>query len=167
MQNVLRARTSDKTNKQANKIRHTQTLTIKIVTIFPTTSVDCTFVNVFHILQTLSSWASFWSHGFFRKWIKTIKERKIINIMYYILSGGFWVRQAQREVVKIKFFDFSYWASSTPWGHVLSLKTFCRNPALSWAIRYSVFQNVKFTSSFEFVCGNPFSTFWHLMVKFG
>ena len=79
-----RARTSDK--KQTNKIRHTQTLTIKIVTIFPTTSSDCTFVNVFHILQTLSSWASFWSHGFFRKWIKTIKERKIINIMYYILS---------------------------------------------------------------------------------
>ena len=83
------------------------------------------------------------------------------------LSGGFWVRPAQSKVVKIFFFYFSYWASSTPWGHVLSLKTFCRNPALSWAIRYSVFQIVKFTSSFEFVCGNPFSTFWHLMVKFG
>ena len=83
------------------------------------------------------------------------------------LSEGFWVRPAKREVVKIKFFDFSYWALSTPWRHVLSLKTFCGNPALSWAIRYSVFQNVKFTSSFEFVCGNPFSTFWHLMVKFG
>ena len=44
------------------------------------------------------------------------------------------------KVVKIKFLDFSYWASSTPWGHVLSLKTFCWNPVLSWAIRYSVFQ---------------------------
>ena len=83
------------------------------------------------------------------------------------LSGGFWVRPAQREVVKIKRFDFSYWASCTPWGHVLSLKTFCWNPAQSWAIRYSVFQPVKFTSSFEFVCGTLFSTFWHLMVKFG
>ena len=63
--------------------------------------------------------------------------------------------------------NFSYWASSTPWGHVLSLKTFSRNPVLSWAIRYSVFQKVKSTTSLEFVCGNPFSTFWHLMVKFG
>ena len=42
-----------------------------------------------------------------------------------ILSGGFWVRPAQSKVVKINLFDFSYWASSTPWGHVLSLKTFC------------------------------------------
>ena len=83
------------------------------------------------------------------------------------LSGPFWVRQAQREVVKIFFFDFSYWASSTPWGHDLSLQTFCRNPALSWAIRFSVFQPVKFTSSFEFVCGTLFSIFWHLVVKFG
>ena len=40
---------------------------------------------------------------------------------------------------------------------------FCRNPVLSWAIRYSVFQPV---SSFKSMCDNPFSTFWHLMVKF-
>ena len=83
------------------------------------------------------------------------------------LSSEFWARQAQREVVKIKNLDFSYWAWSTPWGHVLSLKKFCRNPALSWAISYSVFQPVKFTSSFEFVCGTLFSTFWHLILKFG
>ena len=83
------------------------------------------------------------------------------------LSSELGARQAQREVVKIKIFDFAYWAWSTPWGHVLSPITFCRNPALSWAIRYSVFQKVKFTSNFEFVCGNLFSTFWHLMVKFG
>ena len=70
------------------------------------------------------------------------------------LSGGFWVRQAQRKVVKIFCFDFFYWASSTPWGHVLSLKTFCRNPVLSWAIRYSVFQKVKFTSSLQLWDGN-------------
>ena len=83
------------------------------------------------------------------------------------LSSELGARQAQREVVKIKKFDFAYWAWSTPWGHVLSPITFCQNPALSWAIRYSVFQKVKFTSNFEFVCGNLFSTFWHLMVKFG
>ena len=103
--------------------------------------------------------------NFINKWFCNLHELK--HLTRAILSGGFWVRPAQREVVKIKNFDFSYWASGTPWGHVLSLKTFCRNPTLSWAIRYSVFQKVKFTSSFEFVCGNPFSTFWHLMVKFG
>ena len=90
-----------------------------------------------------------------------------IYILKVILSSEFWARQAQRKVVKIKNLDFSYWAWSTPWGHDLSLKTFCWNPALSWAIRYSVFQPVKFTSSFEFVCGTLFSTFWHLVVKFG
>ena len=85
----------------------------------------------------------------------------------FCLSSEFWARQAQREVVKIKNLDFSYWAWSTSWGHVLSLKTFCRNTVLSWAIRYSVFQKVKFTSSLEFMCDDPFSTFRHLMVKFG
>ena len=83
------------------------------------------------------------------------------------LSGHFSYRQAWMEVVKIKKLDFSYWAWSTPWGHVLSLKSFCWNPVLSWAIRYSVFQPVKFSSSFEFVCPTIFSTFWHLVVKFG
>ena len=47
-----------------------------------------------------------------------------------------------------KYF-FSYWAWSTPWGHVLSLKTFRQIPALSWAIRYSVFQPVKFVSTLQ------------------
>ena len=99
---------------------------------------------------------------------KTIQYGDLSGVLnWFDLSSEFWARQAQREVVKIKNLDFSYWAWSTPWGHVLSLKTFCRNPALSWAIRYSVFQPVKFTSSFEFVCGTLFSTFWHLMVKFG
>ena len=60
----------------------------------------------------------------------------------------------------------SYWAWRSPWGHVLCLITFCQIPVLSWAIRYSVFQKVKLTSSLEFVCDDPFSTFWHLMVKF-
>ena len=85
--------------------------------------------------------------------------REQIGNLILCLSKGFWAGQAQTKVVKIKKFDFSYWASSTPWGHVLSLKTFCRNPALSWAIRYSVFQKVKFTSSLEFVCDNPLNFF--------
>ena len=71
------------------------------------------------------------------------------------------------EVVKIKNPNFLYWAWSTPWGHVLSLKIFCRNPVLSWAIRYSVFQKVKFTSSLSSSGPTIFSTFWHLVVKFG
>ena len=75
--------------------------------------------------------------------------------------------QAEVEVVKIKNPDFSCWAWSTPWGLVLSLKSFCWNPVLSWAIRYSVFQLVKFTSSFKFVCRTIFSRFWHLALKFG
>ena len=83
-----------------------------------------------------------------------------------VLSGHVPEIQAEVEVVKIKNPDFSCWAWSTPWGHVLSLKSFCRNPVLSWAIRYSVFQKVKFTSSFKFVCRTIFSTFWHLVVKF-
>ena len=84
-----------------------------------------------------------------------------------VLSGHVPEIQAEVEVVKIKNPDFSCWAWSTPWGHVLSLKSFCWNPVLSWAIRYSVFQPVKFSSSFEFVCRTIFSTFWHLVVKFG
>jgi hypothetical protein len=95
----------------------------------------------------------------------------LVSILCFLhsitLSGGFWARPAQSKVVKVKSFDFSYWAWSTPWGHVLSLKTFCQNLVLSWAIRYSVFQPVKFSSSLEFMCGNPFSTFCHLMVNFG
>ena len=90
-----------------------------------------------------------------------------VTLTAVVLSGGFWAGPAQSKVVKMKFLDFSYWASSTPWGHVLSLKTFCRNPVLIWTIRYSVFQPVKFGNSFKSVCGNLFSTFWHLMVKFG
>ena len=52
------------------------------------------------------------------------------------LSGHLPEIQTGVEVVKIKNPDFSYWAWSTPWGHVLILKSFCRNPVLSWAIRY-------------------------------
>ena len=41
---------------------------------------------------------------------------------------------------------FSYVAWKSPWGHGLSLITFCQIPVLSWAIWYSVFQ-VKLTST--------------------
>ena len=75
------------------------------------------------------------------------------------LSGEFSATQAQSKVLKIKNLDFSYWAWSTPWGHVLSLKTFCRNPVLSWAIRYSVFQPVKFVTSLSSCAPLPFQLF--------
>ena len=91
----------------------------------------------------------------------------LISLSLLWLSGHLPEIQAGVEVVEIKNPDFSCWAWSTPWGHVLSLKSFCWNPVLSWAIRYSVFQPVKFSSSFEFVCCTIFSTFWHLVVKFG
>ena len=48
---------------------------------------------------------------------------------------------------------------STPWGHVLSLKTFCQIPALSWAISNSVFQPVKFTSTLQKLLATFFQTF--------
>ena len=76
-----------------------------------------------------------------------------------ILSGHFSQRQAWMEVVKIKNPDFSYWAWSTPWGHVLSLKSFCWNPVLSWAIRYSVFQPVKFSRSLSSSAAQFFQLF--------
>ena len=79
--------------------------------------------------------------------------------LFTTLSGPFWVGQAQSKVVKIKNLDFCYWAWSTPWGHVLSLKTFCRNPVLSWAIRYSVFQPVKFVTSLSSCAALPFQLF--------
>ena len=54
---------------------------------------------------------------------KLCKVARHFDIMQDMLglSGGFWAGPAQTKVVKMKFFDFSYWASSTPWGHVLSL----------------------------------------------
>ena len=65
------------------------------------------------------------------------------------LSEEFWVGQPKQEVVKTKNIFFSYWAWSSPWGHVLSLKTFRQIPALSWAISYSVFQKVKLLNSLQ------------------
>ena len=85
----------------------------------------------------------------------------------YKLSGEFWARQAKWDLVKIQNFHFSCWAWSTSWGHILSLKTFVQIPVLSWAIRYSVFQKVKFTSSLQKWAGNVNLNFWHLVVKFG
>ena len=55
---------------------------------------------------------------------------------------------------------FSYWPWSTPWGHVLSLKTFHQIPALSWAIRYSVFQPVKFTNTLQKLLATFFQIFY-------
>ena len=91
----------------------------------------------------------------------------ILCNFFSCLSGEFWVGQANQDLVKIFFFHFSSWAWSTPWGHVLSLITFRQIPVLSWAIRYSVFQKVKFTSSLQKWAGNVNLNYWHLVVKFG
>ena len=81
------------------------------------------------------------------------------------LSGEFWLGQANQDVVKKFLFHFSSWAWSTPWGHVLSLITFRQIPVLSWAIRYSVFQKVKFTSSLQKWAGHVNLNYWHLVVN--
>ena len=52
-----------------------------------------------------------------------------------ILSGQFSLRKTKLELVKIPNPDFFSWAGSTPWGHVLSLK--------SWDIRYVNFQPTR------------------------
>ena len=56
--------------------------------------------------------------------------------------------------------DFSYWACSTPWGHVLSLKFF--GEILSWAEQSGTqfFRRSNLLPrSLEFVCDDPFQLF--------
>ena len=55
----------------------------------------------------------------------------------------------------------------SPWGQVLSLKTFCRIRVLFLKISCANFQLTKFVSSLKDVSGNLFSAFWHLVVMFG
>ena len=87
---------------------------------------------------------------------------KIINV-FKSNKYLFFIEQSLDGSGKNKNSDFSYWAWSTLWGYVLSLKSFCQNPVLSWAIRYSVFQPIKSTNSFENMSGNPvwvFDIWW-------
>ena len=86
---------------------------------------------------------------------------------YSDLSGQFSARQAKLDLIKIQNLYFSYWAWNTPWGNVLSLKSFCQIPFLSWDIRDATFQPAKFVSSFQKWAGNFDSNSWHLVVKFG
>ena len=79
------------------------------------------------------------------------------------LSSELGATQAQREVVKIKKFDFSYWAWSTPWGHVLSLKSFCWK--LSWAEQsgtqfFSLSNLLVVSSSCAALCFQLFDIWW-------
>ena len=57
------------------------------------------------------------------------------KIFFSSLSGQFSARQAWRHVLSLKRF-----------------KRFCWNPVLSWEIKYSVFQPIKFVSSFQKLC---------------
>ena len=121
-----------------------------------------------------SVWSLYWgSIKFFSgrtilvtDWAQKTSLTKLV-LKCSVLSGEFWVPQANQDLVKIRNLYFPYWAWSTPWGHVLSLITFRQIPVLSWAIRYSVFQKVKFTSSFQKWAGHFNSNSWHLVVKFG
>ena len=51
---------------------------------------------------------------------------KLYSVKWRILS-----RTSTEQSGKNGKKNFTYWASSSPRGHVLSLKTFCRNPVLS------------------------------------
>ena len=116
---------------------------------------------------------SFWKVVDFIRFTEHLKYERLEYLLSWFvsniflvpirLSSEFWAKQAQRDVAKIKNSDFSYWAWSTPWGHVLTLISFCWNPVLSWAIRYSVFQPVKFTNSLSScaaVCFQFFDICW-------
>ena len=96
------------------------------------------FNQISNLKSFIKMVCSMYIRGFTKFGIKVLWSLQFQGY-FRTLSSECWARQPQREVVKIKKFDFSYWAWSTPWGHVLSLKTFCWNPTLSWAIRYSVF----------------------------
>ena len=68
-------------------------------------------------LWTSESMEISWRYLFLRKKLVCYNwGQRLIGLQHTVdnLSGPFWVRQAQREVVKIKNLDFSYWASSTP-----------------------------------------------------
>ena len=73
--------------------------------------------------------------GFLHRFVKNLD-----GIKWSIFS-----RQAQRNVVKIKNLDPSYWAWSTSWGHVLSLKMFCSK----YQIRCQKVENIHITHAFE------------------
>ena len=68
--------------------------------------------------------------------IQLVDEKKVSGPKY-LLSLELVLRSYfdfEREMVKIKSGFFLL--ESTPWGHVLSLKGFCWNPVLGWAIMY-------------------------------
>ena len=85
---------------------------------------------------------------FFKAWNKLEKSMLSKALKWRILS-----QPGKTGSGKKIFSNFSYWASSTPWGHVLTLITFCQIPVLSWAIRYSVFQKVKSTTMLQLWAG--------------
>ena len=72
---------------------------------------------------------------------------------FYSLSGEFSASQAKQDLVKKQNLYFSYWAWSTPWGHVLSLKTFIK--FMSWPLScQALFYQILFC-----LAGWKFSTF--------
>ena len=100
------------------------------------------------ILQKANCWLAFFIFSLKRFLVPAINNSSHYDADFCsLLKWSFFIEAGLDGSGKNKKSDFSYWAWSTPWGHVLSLKSFCWNPVLSWAIRYSVFQRVKFGNS--------------------
>ena len=110
----------------------------------------------FRFWGCLTSATSEWAQGIFSKiiFLKSVHSKEKYEACLSLLVKIFTKSVHRGGVSPFK-------------GHVLNLKSFCQNLILSWAIRYSVFQLVKFVSSFELVCCALFPNFWHLVVKFG
>ena len=71
-------------------------------------------------------------------WEPHLEVSKVRIFLGCILSGHVPEIQAEVEVVKIKNPDFSCWAWSTPWGHVLSLKSFVGQKYRNIFVRFLV-----------------------------
>ena len=85
----------------------------------------------------------------------------------HTLSGGFWVPQARSKLVKNIFFWFFLLGLKYTLRTYFESKNFLPKSCSELSNQVLSLQKVKFTSSFKFMCDDPFSNFWHLMVKFG
>ena len=87
----------------------------------------------------------------FPTWPIREKKNQIRSLQFPMFRPIKWSIFSQTglgESGKIQNPDFSFWAWTTHWGHVLSLKTFPQISVLSWEISYSVFQPVKFDNMY-------------------
>ena len=83
-----------------------------------------------------------------------------------VMDFGF-LQQAWMEMVKIENPDFFLLGLKYTLRTCFEPKKFLLKSCPELSNQVSVFQLVKFTSSFKFVCRTIFTTFWHLALKFG